>query len=212
MKKYVKNAVKELQNSDRDKIEIPLRSKNDYKRCFCRLAYNKFILTLQKKVVQSHFKNFLLRTSGMNVGNDVCVPHDISFDPYLPELIYLEKGSLIGGEATVKSHQIKDNTLVMGKCVLEERALMAGLSTILPSGKVSRSSMLSINSFLDATIPEGELWVGRPAKLLKKLTDEEVDKFFKPSNGNYKEYYKEFRKNVKEFLKDHEKMFFKIFL
>ncbi|TKJ17808.1 hypothetical protein CEE44_04755 [Candidatus Woesearchaeota archaeon B3_Woes] len=210
MKKYVKNAVKELQKSDKDKIEVPLKSKNDYKRCFCRLLYNKFILTIQKKVVPSHLKIFFLRTAGMNVGHDVCVPHDIYFDPYFPELIYLKKGSLIGGESTVKSHQIKGNTLIIGKCVLEERTLMAGLSTILPGGKVSRNSMLSINSFLDTTIPEGELWVGKPAKLLKKLTDEEIDKFFKPSDGNYKEYYKAFKKNVKEFLKDPDKMFFKM--
>ena len=210
MKKYIKNVVKELQKSDKDKIEVPLKSKKDYKKCFCRLLYNKFILTIQKKFVPSHIKNFLLRTAGMNVGHDVCVPHDIYFDPYFPELIYLKKGSLIGGESKVISHQVRGNTLILGKCVLEERTLMGGLSNLLPGGKISKNSILSFNSSLDETIPEEELWIGKPAKLMKKLTDEEVDKYFKPSDGNYKEYYKTFKKKVKEFLKDPEQMFFKI--
>ncbi len=211
MKKYIKEAVKELQSSDKTKIIITLKSKNDYKKNFIKLLYNKFILTVQTRLVPSHIKNFILRTTGMNVGCDVCVPHYIYFDPYFTELITLEKGSLIGGACTVHTHQIKGNKLTLGKIILKERTLVGGLSVLLPSAVVSKNSILSAYSELDKTIPEGEIWWGMPAKLINKLSKEDLEKYFKESDGDYKGYYKTFKKKVKDFLKDPEQKFLSIY-
>ena len=86
MKEYIKNAIKELQESDKLKIEVKLKDNNDYKKNIFRLLYNKFILAIQQKMVPMYLKNFILRTTGMNIGHDVCIPHDITIDPYFPEL------------------------------------------------------------------------------------------------------------------------------
>ena len=107
MKKYIKDAIKKLQSSDKRKITVVLKSKNDYKKNFLRIVYNKLILNIQKKVVPAHIKNFILRTIGMNIGKDVCIPHDIYFDPYFPELIILEDGSLVGGGSSIYTHKIE---------------------------------------------------------------------------------------------------------
>jgi acetyltransferase-like isoleucine patch superfamily enzyme len=210
MKDYIKNAIKELQDSDKLKIEVNLENKDDYKKSFLRLLYNKFILTIQKKMVPMHLKNFILRTTGMNVGKDVCVPHDIYFDPYFPELIYLDNGCLIGGESKVYTHEIKEDKLILGKAILKERTLIGGMSVLKPGSVVNKNSMLMFFSDLDGEVPEGELYGGKPAKQVMKFSPEDIEKFFKPSNMQYKEYYKEFKEKVEAFLEDSEKTFFKI--
>src|SRR3989344_5937109 len=146
MKKYVKNTVKELLKSDKRKVEITLKSKNNYKKNPVRILYNKLILTVQKKLVACHCKNWLMRTTGMHVGKDACIPHDIYFDPYFPELIALKKGCIIGGGCKVIAHQIEGNKLTLGKCFLEERTMTAGLCELEPGAVLSRHSMLNLYS------------------------------------------------------------------
>ncbi len=209
METYVKDVVNNLLKSDKRNAEITLKSKNDYKKNLFRILYNKLSLTLQQKIVPSHAKNALLRTTGMHVGKDACIPHDIYFDPYFPELISLKKGSLIGGGCTVITHKVAGNKLTLGRCVLEERTMTAGLCELNPGAVLSKHSMLNLYSALDTKTGDGELWSGKPAKLMKKLAAEEIEKFFKPSTKD-KNYYKTFRKKLKEFIHDPKQNYFKI--
>lgn len=210
MKKYVKDAVKKLQNSDKLKTTITLKSKNDYKKNPLRLLYNKFILKIQKLIVPSHIKNLILRTTGMNVGHDACIPHYITMDPYFPELITFGKGIIIGGDSNIITHELKGKKLTLGKVMIADRTLAGGISTLRHGFKLNKNSMLMFFSNCNREIPEGQLWAGDPAKLLKEFTPEEIEKYHKPSNGKHEEYYKEFRKNVDDFLKDPNKTFFKM--
>jgi acetyltransferase-like isoleucine patch superfamily enzyme len=157
MKPYIKQAVKELLSSDKPKIELILKSKNDFKKNPVRLAYNKVILTLQQKLVPCHLKNFILRTTGMHIGHDTCIPHDITFDSYFPELIFLDKGCLIGGDSIVITHEIKDSTLFLGKVRIKERAMIGGLCTLKPGAVVNKNSILNMKSELDTEMPEAQL-------------------------------------------------------
>ena len=147
----------------------------------------------------------------MNTGHDCCIPHYIKFDPYFPELIYLEDGCLIGGASNLITHQVKGNKLILGKNVVEERVLMGGLSSMLPGSVIKKNSILMFYSDLEDVVPEGELWGGKPkAKFVMKFDQNTIDKFFIPSNGKYKEYYKEASKKIKNFLKDPESTYLKI--
>ncbi|MFH1439148.1 MAG: hypothetical protein ABIG89_01165 [Candidatus Woesearchaeota archaeon] len=228
-KKEIGNTVKELlADKDKMKIEIELDNpKQFHDKCLCRLLWNRFVLTIQKKIVPCHFKNWLMRTTGMKVGHDACIPHDISFDHYFPELIYVGKGALIGGESNLITHTIenikeknkedeansndkkKRYRLTIGKNILADRVMMAGLCNMMPGSEMSRHSMLNLNSTLEGTIPETELWSGKPAKLMSKLDEATVHKFFAHSKNN-PDYYKNFRKKLKEFWKDPEQNYLKI--
>ncbi|PIZ52195.1 hypothetical protein COY27_01040 [Candidatus Woesearchaeota archaeon CG_4_10_14_0_2_um_filter_33_13] len=211
MKAYIKKAVKELQDSDKLKVEIHLKNKNDYKKNFLRVAYNKTLLFLQTRIIPSHFKNWLLRTTGMNVGYDCCIPHYIKFDPYFPELIYLKNGCLVGGDTRLITHQVKGNRLILGKNIVEERVLVGGLSGLLPGSVINKDSILMFFSDLDGVIPKGQLWGGKPhAKFVMNFSAEEIDKFFKPSNGKHKDYYKEARAKINEFLENPKSTYLKI--
>lgn len=210
MKQYVKLALRELLDTDKLKIEVVLQNKNDYKKNPFRLFYNKSVLLLQQKIVPCHLKNLILRTTGMKVGHDACVPHDIVMDPYFPELINLEKGCLVGGESEIISHEIKGDKLILGKVILRERTLMGGCSTMKPGSAINKNSILNMYSELDAEIPESELWGGKPAVQMMKFTPEDVDKFFRLSKKD-KGYYKTFRKQVKSFMKDPSQTYLKIY-
>ncbi len=209
MKKYVRQELEKFQNSKKRVVEIKLKSKNDYKKGFLRLLYNKVIFFIQTRIVPSHFKNWLLRTTGMKVGYDACVPHYISFDPYFPELIELKRGCLVGGVLTIQTHELNGKTLRLGKVEVGERTLVGGLTTLKPGFKLNKNAMLMFFSESDAVIPAGELWGGEPAKRIKKFTPEEIEKYYRPS-ANDPAYYQKFRRAVKEFLKDPERTYFKI--
>jgi len=209
MEQYVKEAVRKLQDSDKLKTDITLKSKNDYRKSAFRVLYNKLVLAVQKKIIPCHFKNWLLRTTGMNVGYDACIPNEITFDPYFPELIYLEKGCIVGGLSNLITHDIKANRLALGKVVLRERTLGGGVSTLRPGSVISRNAILMFFSELNGMVPEGELWGGKPAKFIQKFSQEEIDKYYKPSNHR-KDYYKDFRQKVNAFRKDPKQMYFKM--
>ena len=166
-----------------------------------------------------HFKNWLMSTTGMKDGYDACIPHDITFDSYFPELIEIGNGALIGGESNLITHKIvkssgtskNGNThkLIIGKNILAERVMMAGLAEMMPGSEMSDKSMLNLNSSLEGTIPSRELWGGKPAKLMMKLDEKTIQKFFAPSKKD-PNYYKEFRKKLNAFWKDPEANYLKI--
>ena len=210
-RKEIRNAVKELlEDETKMKIELTLeKPKKFHDKCPGKLCRNKCILALQKKIVPCHFKNWLLRRTGMKVGHDACIPHDITFDPYFPELIFIGKGALIGGESNLITHKVEGNKLILGKNILGERVMMAGLCEMHPGSKMSETSMLNLNSALYDIIPEGELWSGKPAALMSKLDDETIKKFFANST-NDPNYYKDMRQKLKELWKDPNNTYLKV--
>ncbi len=214
-KKRIKDALKQLQGGDARtttvELEYPKKIRTKSKP---RVWYNKFVFALQKKLVPSHFKNWLLGTTGMNVGHDCCIPHDISFDPYFPELITLGPGTLVGGGSTLKAHTVKDNKLTLGKITFAERAMCGGMSLILPGAGIQKNSILNMHATLDKVMPEAELWAGEPAKCTMKFTPELVDKFFKKATtdpAEQKKYYKEAKAKIQAFIKDPKQSYLKIY-
>jgi len=210
MEEYVEKAVKLLKNSDKKKLTIKLKNKNDYKKNWACLTYNKLVFAVQRKLTPSKFKNWLLSTTGLEVGDDICIPHDINFDPYFPELICVGKGCIVGGCTTLRSHTIKGKNLTLGKIIVKPRSLVGGVGTIYPGSVVNKNCILNFFSDLDSEMGEGELWGGKPGKFWKKFSEEEIEKYFKPSNGKHKKYYKEFYKRVESFVKDPEQTYFKM--
>lgn len=91
----------------------------------------------------------------------------------------------IGHMALIHACTLKDNCFVgmsstiMDKAIVEEWGFVAAGSLVTP-GKV---------------VGQYELWAGRPAKFLRRVTDEEID-FMKDNVRNYVQLAKEYRKEV----------------
>lgn len=215
----IKEAVRELLTSDKRKTTLFVESENVRGVSLPKFWYNKLVFTLQKKLVPCHFKNWLMRTTGMNVGNDVCIPHDISFDARFPQLITIGDGALVGGGSTLKAHVLKKTgkgvQLTIGKIEIKERAMSGGMCTLLPGAVIGKNCILGMNSTtFDAEMGEGQLWEGTPAKMTHAFSAEEIEKYFKPATNDkeeQKKYYKEFRQKVDAFLADSTQNYLKVY-
>lgn len=168
------------------------------------LAYRKTVLFVQQWIIPCRFKNWLLRTTGMDVGRDVCVPHYIHFDPYFPELIKVDKGSLIGGLSALHTHELKNDKLTLGRIHVKEKVLLAGASTVYPGVTINKYSITGMYSHIRKDVPERSFVVSNDRRV-KEWNDEEVEKYFADSTHE-KNYYRTFKQKVKTFRKDPEMM------
>ncbi|MDO8740128.1 MAG: hypothetical protein Q7J54_00985 [Candidatus Woesearchaeota archaeon] len=208
-KKIIKEKFRELLADPENKkftIDMPIKSYNIHP---FKILFNKLIILLSRKIIPSGFKNWLVRLTGLKIGRDVCLPNDIIFDPYFPELIEVKDGALVGSPSKLMAHEYKDNKLTIGKVIVEKRVLVGGFSYLGPGAVINENSILNLGSELHSEVPPGELWGGKPAKTLKKFTEEELEKYFKPSDGKYREYYSDFNKKVREFQKNKDVNFIK---
>ncbi|KYR01112.1 bacterial transferase hexapeptide repeat-containing protein [Tieghemostelium lacteum] len=80
-------------------------------------------------------------------------------------------GSTIIGDFTTVGH-----SCILEACTVEENCLIGMGSTLETGSYVEANSILGSHSILpkDARVKSGELWAGRPAKFIRKLTEVEI--------------------------------------
>ena len=102
-------------------------------------------------------------------------------------------GTKIGSNVTI------GHNCVIHDCKIEDNSLIGMSSTILDGAIVKKSSMLAAGSLLTQgkIIPTGELWAGKPAKFLRKLTNKEKN-FIKKSADRYYALSQEYLANLKK--------------
>ena len=102
-------------------------------------------------------------------------------------------GTQIGTNLTI------GHNCVIHDCKIEDNSLIGMSSTVLDGALVKKSSMLAAGSLLTQgkIIETGELWAGKPAKFLRKLTNEEM-KFIKKSAVRYYLLSQEYLANLKK--------------
>lgn len=102
-------------------------------------------------------------------------------------------GTQIGSNVTI------GHNCVIHDCKIEDNSLIGMSSTVLDGALVKKSSMLAAGSLLTQgkIIETGELWAGKPAKFLRKLTNEEM-KFIKKSAVRYYLLSQEYLANLKK--------------
>ncbi|MBD3310485.1 hypothetical protein GF351_04655 [Candidatus Woesearchaeota archaeon] len=211
-KKKVKQQLEDLK-SDPEKKLVKVRMPHErYKNIRpLRTFRNKLIIQVSRKLVPSHLKNWLLRRAGLKIGHDVCLPNDILFDPCFPELITIEEGALIGAPNRLYAHEFRESELVLGSINVGRRVLVGAFSYLGPGAAIAEKSILNFGSELvDKSVPSGQLWGGKPVSRWKEFGKEELEKYFREPDGNYKEYYREARKKIKAFQKDESIRFLKI--
>lgn len=95
--------------------------------------------------------------------------------------------TIIGDKVTV-GH----NCIIHG-CTLEDNTLIGMGSTILDGAVIRKNSIVGANSLvtMNKTFPEGVLIIGSPAKVIRNLTEEEIDNIEKSAN-TYAELAKDF--------------------
>lgn len=193
-----------LKDDTQKRLEITVPHNFKIKRNPIKQCYRRSVLFLQQWIIPSHFKNWLLRTTGMTVGDDACIPHYIRFDPLFPELITVGEGTIIGGATTVLTHERKGTTLILGRVHIKDRVLIAGMTSIYPGVTVEEKSITGVYSHIRKDVPEGSFVAGED-RLIKQWSPEELERHFGKTSYD-PAYRKRFRDTVRAFQKDKTQM------
>ncbi|KAL1546762.1 Gamma carbonic anhydrase 2, mitochondrial [Salvia divinorum] len=88
--------------------------------------------------------------------------------------------TIIGNNVTI------GHSAVVHGCIIEDEAFVGMGATLLDGVVVEKHAMVAAGSLVrqDTRIRTGEIWAGNPAKLLRKLTEEEIE-FIIKSATNY---------------------------
>ena len=81
--------------------------------------------------------------------------------------VVIEDDVQIGSHCSVYSNSTIDSK--KGKVILKKNCRIGTHSTIMPNVTIGENSVVGAYSFVTKNIPKNELWVGVPAKFLKKL-------------------------------------------
>ena len=83
--------------------------------------------------------------------------------------IKIENNVKIGFNCTILSYSSIDGK--SGKTILKENCKIGSGSIIMPGMNVGENSIVGANSFVNKDVPPNEVWVGSPAKFLKRVDD-----------------------------------------
>lgn len=78
----------------------------------------------------------------------------------------------IGFGCTILSYSSIDNK--GGKTILSRNCKVGSGAVIMPGVTVGENSIVGANSFLNTDVPPNEIWVGSPARYLKKVDSNDL--------------------------------------
>lgn len=111
-----------------------------------------------------------IRVGARSSIQDGAVLHVTHDGPYTPGGSPL----LIGADVTV------GHAAVIHACTIEDACLIGIHATILDGAVVRRHSMIGAGALISPgkVVGEGELWLGNPARCVRKLSDVEIGKLY----------------------------------
>ena len=103
------------------------------------------------------------------------------------------QGCFIGDDVTV------GHSAILHACNIGNMAYIGMQACILDEATVEDKAMLAAGSLLTSgkTVPSGELWAGRPAKFMRKMTKEDYE-LIEWSYAHYVELAKQHKNSVTE--------------
>ncbi|MCO5614759.1 hypothetical protein L7F22_069043 [Adiantum nelumboides] len=139
--------------------------------------------------------------SSISIGSKTNIQDNSLVHVSKPNLALNARPTIIGSGVTV------GHSAVLHGCTVEDDAFIGMGATLLDGVHVQKNAMVAAGSVVcqDTTVPAGEVWAGNPAKMLRKLRDEEIA-FFPKSAEHYAKlaetHAKENSRTYKELLAD----------
>jgi acetyltransferase-like isoleucine patch superfamily enzyme len=129
-----------------------------------RVALNYAVIVLARISPSLKFKNFLLRSIGVSVGEGVSWGLESTPDVFWPELITVEDHAIVGYDVTILCHEFLQEEYRTGEVVVGERAMIGAGAIILPGVEIGAGASVAANSLVTEDVPPGETVAGVPAK------------------------------------------------
>ncbi|HEY0180384.1 MAG TPA: gamma carbonic anhydrase family protein [Dokdonella sp.] len=111
-----------------------------------------------------------IRVGARSNVQDGAVLHVTHDGPYSPGGLPL----VIGADVTV------GHGAILHACTIEDACLIGMHATVLDGARVRRHSIVGAGALVPPgkIVGEGELWLGNPAKLARRLSDEEIERLY----------------------------------
>jgi len=158
-----------------------LQSKRFSISWFVKGAFNHLLsLVISYLTGWPRSRNILFRFIGMKIGQNCHISERSIPDPLLPELIEFEDGSGCGIGVKLLTHNamnIEHRTFSFGPIKICKNARIGAYSLILPGVTIGEGSIIGANSVVADDIPPFCIAHGSPAKVVKKLIDQEKKVF-----------------------------------
>lgn len=132
----------------------------------------------------------ILRTIGCHIGKNVFIGSNVWIDTGHANMIVLEDHVHIAGECTLLCHQrnlssycIDDDYAELGytikKIHLKKGCLIGQRSMVMPGVTVGEGAIIGAYSLVTKDIPAWTIAVGRPAKVVKYISERETTSNYK---------------------------------
>ena len=111
----------------------------------------------------------------------------------------VQDGSVIhtdpGCRATIGKNVTVGHLVMLHGCIIEDDCLIGIGSTILNKAKIGKNSIIGANALVteNKVIPERSLVLGSPGKVVRQVTDEEIE-HIKENARDYVENFKKYKK------------------
>ncbi|KAI5055777.1 hypothetical protein GOP47_0029298 [Adiantum capillus-veneris] len=118
--------------------------------------------------------------NSISVGSKTNIQDNSLLHVSKPNMVWNSKPTIIGSGVTI------GHSAVLHGCTVEDDAFVGMGATLLDGVFVEKNAMVAAGAVVsqNTTIPAGEVWAGNPAKMLRKLTEEEIA-FFSKSAEHY---------------------------
>lgn len=134
-----------------------------------KVLFYSFLMTIMKFVPPCDFKNNVFRAMGVKIGKDVAISPGVLIDPFFPELISIDDGSIIGWDAKIITHEYLIDEILIGEVKIGKKVLVGNSSIVRPGVILGDGSIVGYNSLVNKDVPPKTLVGGLPIKLIKKL-------------------------------------------
>ena len=112
---------------------------------------------------------FVLIENEVFIGDNVTIKSGVQ----IWDGITIKDNVCIGPNVTFTNDKFprsKNQNWELKKTLIEEGASIGANSTVLPGITIGKNSMIGAGSVVTKDVPENELWLGNPARFVKKLS------------------------------------------
>lgn len=114
---------------------------------------------------------WICKLAGVNVRNPkkTFIGEDVVLDSNHPEDITIEEGVRLATGVHIVTHFLNsDNSYSRGKVIIKQGANIGMCALIVKPVTIGKRSIVGAGSVVTKDIPDGEVWVGNPARFIKK--------------------------------------------
>ncbi len=124
-----------------------------------------------RHVVPSFFGNAYYRLAGCKIGKNVNI-NSIAIND--PSLVELGDNVVVGGGAILNGHLVEKGNIILEKIIVGDNSTIGGDTMVGPGARIGSNCVLGYKALLSKrkSIPDDEIWVGIPARLMPESQSE----------------------------------------